>query len=161
MESPLDISEESVKQKVELQRLGPRHHRILELYLQGFKPGEIARELGVTREGITWVVSSPCFQHELARRRKDRETVHDQMVASTVGAARAKIEGAAEAAADGLIDTLSSQDERVRLMGIKEILDRAGASTASKTPVSVQILSPERVQLLIQSINESKGASAA
>lgn len=145
----------------ELQRLNPRHQKMIELTLQGFKPGEIAEQLGVSREGVTWVLGSAPAQDELARRRASQERIHDDTVASTVVKAAARIEAASLDAANGLVDLMGSQDERVRLLSIKEILDRAGASTSAKSSgATVQILSAERVQLLVQSIRESKGEAA-
>lgn len=139
----------------ELQQLNAKHQRMLELYLEGFKPGEIAASLGVTREGVTWVIASSAFQSQLARRRSDRENVHDQMVASTVARAREKLASASEVAADKLIEHLDSQDSRISMMAVKEILDRGCGGGADKGGIQVNILSAERVQLLLQSINEA------
>lgn len=132
---------------------------MLELYLQGYKPGEIASELGVDRVGVTWVIGSAPFQHELALRRKDRNAAHDNVLVSTVVNAQAKLANAAERAADKLIEQSDHQDPRLSAMAISQILDRAGVGVKagqSGQQVNIQILSPERVQLLMQSIQESK-----
>lgn len=146
---------DSSEKTPELMKMGPQHYKILDLYLQGNTVGDIATQLDRTREGITWVVASAPFQHELARRRKDLENVHDQTVAATTSRARDLIARSSEMAAQKLVDKMNSQDERIAMMSIIQILDRATGST--NQPVNVQILGAERVQLLLQSINESRG----
>lgn len=143
----------------EIKKLSAPHHVMVELELLGLKPGEIAERLGYTREGVTVVQSSPCYQHELARRRANHEQVHDQTVASTVVEARAKLDGLAEAAVDKLKVHLESADARISMMSVKEILDRADGLAPTKGPVQVEVLNADRMQLLLLAVRESGRAS--
>lgn len=139
----------------EIQSMNGAHHCMLDLVLQGFSNKEIAEKMGYTPQGVMQVINSPIFQHELARRRGNREKVHDEIVASTVVEARDFLQSKALDAAKRLVDKMeNTKDERIEMMSIREVLDRSIGVEAPPSNISVQILSVERLQLLQQSIQE-------
>lgn len=143
----------------EIQTMNGAHHCMMELYLQGYGVKDIALRMNYTPQGVTQVINSPIFQHELSRRRKNIENVHDNTVASTVVEARNVLAMASRQAAERLVEKMQpggSEDERIEMMAIKEVLDRSIGVEAPQKDVTVNILSVDRLQLLIQSIEERK-----
>jgi len=143
-----------------MKRLLPRHHRILDLCIQGLNSGSIAEILGMHKDSISLITRSPLFQDALARRRdKHTETV-DQKDAETLTRSRALLEEASEQAAQTQIDLLDEdKNDSIRLRASQHILDRVfGDVDLSKGQGKVEI-NAKQVQVLQLAINESVGIS--
>src|ERR1019366_436897 len=60
------MSEQSTQH--EIQRLAPRHYKIMDLALAGYRTKDIAQALSMTPQSISLIMNAPLFQHELSRR---------------------------------------------------------------------------------------------
>ena len=67
----------------QLQRLLPKHYKILDLVLAGWKQRRIADELGLSYVGVSNIVTSVVFQAELARRREEQNRRIDRALRAT------------------------------------------------------------------------------
>jgi len=125
----------------ELKRLKERHKVIVDRVIEGKNNKEIALELGRNEQAIGQVIASSLMQAEIARRREEMETAHDQGVGTIALRAREKIEGAAEMAADTMIGLMTVEDPSIRHRSAADILDRvygkAGDRGGDKRPTVV------------------------
>ena len=107
-----------------LERLQARHHEMVELYLGGMRPVDIAKHLGMHAKSVSRILYSPLFQDELARRTRERELATDEGAAIGLARAREKLASAAESAVDRLVGLLESESESIGLRSAGTILDR-------------------------------------
>jgi len=138
-----------------LQRLLPRHFRILELCLEGFSKKDIAGAIGMTPQAISLITNSPLFQDELARRRAERNIEADDRSVGGVVESRRLLEEASAAAAQTAIDLLGSEDERVQLSSANSILDRVFNKEEGAGPSGLTI-NVDQLKVLQIAIQESK-----
>ena len=153
----------------EIQRLLPRHFKIMDLMLAGIKQVSIASMVGVTPQMVGVVVRSPIFKKEFQRKLvlqngESHNRVQKEMD-SFAGKARSIIDCNSEKAAMTQVDLLDAEDDSVRLRASTSILDRAlgkieAATNASSTSVKVEIHTKD-AQLLILALTESKEISNA
>jgi len=148
----------------EIQRLLPRHFKIMDLMLAGIKQVTIASMLGVTAQMVNIVVRSPIFikefQRKLVEQNKQSGNHMQNEMESFAGKARSIIDCNSEKAALTQVDLLDAEDDSVRLRASASILDRAlgkieTATTASSTSVKVEIHAKD-AQLLMVALTESK-----
>jgi len=143
----------------ELQRLKAVHHRILDLQLQGLSAVAIARELGLSENGVGRIVRSPLFQDQLARRRRDQDRLAAEAHAQVVAGAKERLAGAAVTAAERLIGLLDSESENIRLKTASEILDRTvGADGTDGTGAKI-VINELNVNALVTALAEAKAAA--
>ena len=116
----------------EIKRLLPRHYRILDLVLLGWNQKDIAHELGITPYGLSNIIRSRVFQHELSRRRDAKYQMEDQSEAEIRLRAREKLGKTSLEAADTLVGLLESPNERIRQASAMDILDRSGIPKVSR-----------------------------
>jgi len=138
----------------ENQRLLPQHHTMIEYALQGLGVKEIAQTMGYSPQGVGSVMACAIFQDELARKRAKLEKVQHQVVASTVVQARDRLHGAAVTAADKLITLVQSKNENVAMKAIDSILNRVEGLVVPPQVVQPQLVSQDRLQLFIITMNE-------
>lgn len=142
-----------------IQRMMPRHFRIMDLVLQGKTCVQIGKELGCHPDTVTNVSHSPIFQDELARRRARIERQRDDAAAVETFQAKQVIEEAAVDAARAQVDALESPQATIKLRAADAILDRAlgkgGPAKADTTPGTI-VLSAERIDLLMLALRESR-----
>lgn len=144
-----------------VQRMLPRHFRMLDLKVAGLTNRAIAEMLGCTEQSVGIVSRSPLFKAELNRRLKERN--EDAVVAeaeSFASKARITLEENAGLAATTQVELLDSEDDSVRLRSAGSILDRVlgkpeGGDASGGAQVNIQINAPD-AQLLITALNESK-----
>lgn len=105
----------------EIQRLLPRHYKILTMCLSGLKSRDIALAMDMSEAGISLIVNSPLFQDELAKRR-DKQIKRDEEVESH--GALDILERAAISAAQKHVDLLGSESDRIAQISANAILDR-------------------------------------
>jgi hypothetical protein len=111
-----------------IQKMTPRHYRILDLYIQGLTINEIAEVVGMTRPSVSVITNAPCFQHEAAIRRKAFEEDIDEKLAEKTSEAREILQKSAGQAAKVLCTMLSDKgaSRSIRLKSAESILDRTG-----------------------------------
>lgn len=149
-----------------IQRMLPRHFRMLDLKLAGLTDKAIADLVGCTPQSVSIVARSPLFKAELNRRLKERNelAVVEEFEASA-SKARSILDQNAEKAANTHVDLMDSEDDSVRYRAAGSILDRAlgkpGDNGASDGPqVNIQINAVD-ARNLITALNESKEISDA
>lgn len=145
----------------QIERLLPRHFRIIELALTGMNQADIAAELKMTPVAITYILSSPIVQNEIARRRRALEKKADE--AHSLGITRAKsiLEENAHKAAQLHVDVLENEAEetRTRQLSANAILDRVYGARGGTDQQSVTVINAEQVQLLQVALSESNAAA--
>jgi hypothetical protein len=148
----------------EIQRLLPRHFKILELMLAGYKNVEIAEVVGCTRETVYAVSRSPLFVAELNRRMKDQtENGISDHVNAFESKAKMVLQKNAERAAKVQEELLESEDDSIRFRSSAHILDRVlgkptDPNATERSGLKIEI-NGDRAQLLITALKESKHAS--
>ena len=144
-----------------MKRLLPRHHRILDLCIQGLNSGSIAEILGMHKDSISLITRSPLFQDALARRRDKHTETIDQKDAETLTRSRALLEEASEQAAQTQIDLLDEdKNDSIRLRASQHILDRVfGDGSIPRDSKQKVEINAKQVQVLQLAINESVGIS--
>ena len=107
-----------------IKRLAPRHHRILDMHLDGMKATEIARALGMSSGAVNLVIRSPVYQSELSRRREERSRHLDQEYALELDTMRREMASHATSAIRVQGELLEDTDPRVRQEAVKQTLGR-------------------------------------
>lgn len=146
-----------------IERLLPRHHRIIELALTGMSYQDIAVALGISVSTVRNVMRSPLVQDELARK---RVAVNDPEVARTVmdrDAAQSQaltILGAAAAkAAEVQVSLLEDENPLIRLKASTTVLDRLFGGKDGRDKPTVINVSAEHINLLTVALKESRNGS--
>ena len=140
----------------ELQRLLPRHFRMLDLCLQGLSRNDIALVCGVTPESVGLVINSPLFQDELARRRQGQYIENKDKRTLNEGEALDILQKASAKAANRHVELLDSDNERTVQASANAILDRVLAVKGSE--VGAVKIDQTIINLLQITVNELKGA---
>ncbi len=112
--------------------LNPRHYKILELCLRGFTNKQIADYLGMSAMQISNVINSPSFQHELAIRRSQLETMSNESIVDSLDDVTRFIRDGARQAVQRLVNCVDSPDESIALRASQDVLDRAGYPRVSR-----------------------------
>ena len=123
----------------ELQKLNAKHQKMIELCLEGYKCGDLAKITGLTPQGVTIITNSPKFQDQLSRRRGELNKKHDEGVSISSSQAKDVLEQGALEAAKTHVELLSSNDERVQQKSASEILDRVGVGKTVNQQESANI----------------------
>jgi len=143
----------------EIQRLLPRHFRMLDLKVAGYNNTQIAKLLDVSVVGVTTVCRSPLFTAELNRRMKDRnENAPAEERDAFLGKARSILSENAPKAATVAVDLMDSDDDSVRLRASGSILDRVLGKPDTKTDVQSSaptvVINSEVANLLVLALKE-------
>lgn len=140
----------------QLQRLMPRHFKILELTLAGHDLGTIAEATGLAKNSISAIQRSPVFQLELTRQREKSQEVTIGALdrSAAMGKAQSILEQNADKAAKTLVDFLDSPDPNMRFRGADKILDRVFSAKDAGSKVVVNVTA-EQANLLHIAIQES------
>jgi predicted transcriptional regulator len=140
----------------DIQRLLPRHHKILDLHLSGLTTSQIATELGVTPQTVSNVTRSPVYQGELSRRRDDRNSESDDANARYLLETKRRMELAAGEALDVHINGLKSESETMKHRSAEAILSRVYDKNPAQNSSTPSIaINTESVNLLIAAMGES------
>jgi len=138
-----------VEKYKEIQRLLPAHFKILDYVLAGYGPAQIAKLVDRTKERIGYIIMSPIFQSELARRRSKLEKMQDEREVLHIDSARKHLEEHALEAAEAQTSMLSEEDPNLRLKSSKEILDRVfGKSDDGANVTNVTVLNAQQIDNL-------------
>ena len=141
-----------------INRLLPRHFKILDLALQGLSRTQIADEMEMSPVGIGLILNSPKFQDELARRRTEIDKKSDEGLATNLANAKEILSNAAEDAAQVHVDLLNSEDDRVKQFSANQVLDRVGLARAEKGgggDFNVAVINAESLQVLQVALKEA------
>lgn len=150
-----------------VQRLLPRHTKILKMVLSGYDRKQISEITGSSLWQVTAVMRSPLFQAELARGK--REGTHNDLElerSAEVGKARSVLQQtreildkAAPEAAETLRNLLNNGSSGIKLQSAKTVLDRVFASEDGPTSGRINInITTEDSALLILALKESNHA---
>lgn len=113
-----------------------RRERAIELMLTGISYTEIAKQLGLNVMTIYRWLDDPEFARQLEQAREDMRAEFRQRCAAMIRAAQ-----------DRLWTLLASEDERVAMQAIRDVLDRAGATAEAAAPVkSAATLTDEELE---------------
>ncbi len=140
-----------------VQRLLPRHFKIIEMVKAGHTNKAIAETIGLHQDTIGYITRSPLFQAELARRRSEDNTQeilgmdHD----AVIGKARSILEQNATAAAEKHVELLETDDPALQMRAADKILDRVFGKAEDRSVKPVVSLTAENVQLLVLALKES------
>ena len=144
----------------EIQRLIPRHYKMIELALTGASNRSIAAAAGVGEANVGMVLNSPIAMAELARRRKGMEKDLNRSHAQGLNRVKDILTQGAEAAAGGLVSLAkSAESESVRRASCADILDRVLDN--SPKAAGVVNITVESLQLLQVALAESGEVAAA
>lgn len=144
----------------QIQRLLPRHFKMINYHVAGMTNRQIADMLGVTEQSVGIVLRSPMALAEVQRQLKARNNgeVTDEAEAYA-SKARITLQQNSEKAAQTQVELLDSDDDSVRLRASGSILDRVlgrqDANASDGPHVKVEI-SAKYAQLLVTALNESK-----
>lgn len=149
---------------IDIKKLLPRHNKILDLCLEGWSLGAIASEVGISIVQLKNVRNSPCFQHQLANRRSKMEQEKDILtIRSEIDSgnnARQILDSNQNAAADVLVDLMTTGNSTTKFRSAESILDRTGLIKVSGSVNQNQnihvILDSEDVDRLTKSLELDK-----
>lgn len=121
-------------------RLSQRQKMVLMLAACGWRGNEIARELGYTPARVSVILNSQRSDITEYRNRFELQVAENTLDVNL------KLKLAAPAATQTMINLMASNDERVRALAAKDILDRAGYAPIRKQlnvdmPVPVEEIS--------------------
>ena len=154
------MTTEAERHKV--QRLLPRHFKILDMILAGHTNEVVATTLDLNKDTIRYLIRSPLFQAELSRRRKEDST--EEILGmdrdAIIGKARSILEQSVEAAAEKHVELLGTEDPALQMRAASQILDRVFGKAEEKSVRPVVSLTAENVQLLVLAMKESPNAQA-
>jgi len=132
-----------------IEKLTPRHYRILDFAVAGLTSGEIAKNLSMTKAMVSIVMQSPSFQHQFALRRSKLEEKQDEHNANSIDEVKKVLQESAIDAARKMIGHMDSPNENVSLKSATEILDRTGYPKESKIAQSNEAVT----QIIINSVD--------
>jgi hypothetical protein len=136
-----------------LQRLNSRHRLVLRLVLGGMHTHkQIATITGFDPQSISYIVNSPCFQDELARRRKGQEDEEDAEIGNQIALATEMLQREAPQSVLKLTELRDGcPDASVQLRASKEILQLAYGPANGSGPLAPQVLvmQPEKLEFLM------------
>ena len=146
----------------ELQRLLPRHYKILRLCIEGLTRKEIALGLSMSPEGVGLIINSPLFQDELAKHRevsmKDAREISNVQDVEAINI----LQEAASDAARKHVDLLNSDNDRTAQMSANSILDRVMASDKNGVAgIKIDQNVINLLQITINELKDDKGVSSA
>ena len=114
----------------DIQKLTPRHFKILDLALAGLQAVDIARRLEMSPTQVNNVLRSPSFQHQFALRRSSLNDQLEDVAVSEVEEIKDEVKevlrNGALSSAKKLVDLVDCPDPRISMKSAAEVLDRSG-----------------------------------
>lgn len=143
-----------VRRTFEVQTLWQQHHEIVRRRLLGQKVVDIAAAMGVTREMVSYTLSSPAVKEKL-------EVMRGAVDAATVDVAT-QIANLAPRAVAVMEELLESDRFQWKYAAAKDILDRAGHGPVKKIDarVTTAVLDRETLEELKQRRTDAARAKA-
>lgn len=139
----------------EIAKLLPRHHRIIELLLDGHNHKTIAGIVGVTPQTISLLSKAPVVQQRLAERRQARERAADVDAGTAITRAKTILENGAETAANRVVDLVTNGvDHRVQLSAANNVLEQVFGSDKQRGSGNI-VVNTEQLQVLQVALREA------
>jgi len=148
----------------QIQRMLPRHFKMVDLHVAGLTNRAVAEILGCTPTSVGMILRSPIVKKEVERRiAEERDSPNGTIVQEIEAAdnrARRIIEDNAPLAAQTMVDLMDSEDDSVKFRSSGSILDRAIGRPDSQNAgdglqLKIEISAPD-AQLLMIALKESK-----
>ncbi len=144
-------------QPPQIQRLLPRHFKIIDLAVAGHDTKVIAETVGMSTRAVTTILRSALAQQEIALKRKAQGEA--QILGmdrdATRGKAQSILEQASVRAAEKQVDLLQCPDPSIALRAADRILDRVfGKADETKKSLVVNITA-QQVELITSALKES------
>lgn len=135
--------------------LKSKHYQIIDLALVGESNVDIAKALDMHTQTVGMILRSPLVMSELARRRKESDSVVLGTLdrSAMLGKAKSILEQGAEDAAQKHIELLDTDDPSLQLKAATHILDRVFGRADEVAPVIH--ITTEQVQLINLALKES------
>lgn len=141
-----------------LQRLLPRHFKIIELALDGFSNVSIANMMNMTPVGIGIILRDARVQVELTRRRSNVQRKQDDARVSTSSLARDTINELTLDAVETLDEVrrkaMDEGDHTNARLACKHILDKAWGEGDSRDTKPTVLVNIEQLNVLNQALKE-------
>ena len=120
---------------------------IMDLVIEGLRPGQIAERLGLTGSYVSVILNGPQFKHQLAIRRENIENQIDSTVVNHMNetaeeankAERILRDNAAESARN-VVRLMNGENDNVSLRASQDILDRAGPQKRAGVDVTQTVI---------------------
>lgn len=141
-----------------LQRLLPRHHKILDLHLEGLSYENIASRTNLKKRQVANIVNSPVFQQQLSLRRSTIEDTVEENIIKHEQSVSDLLKEKTIAAAQKLVDLMDSDNDSVARQSANDILDRGGCPKVSRQEsdiITTLILDNEQAQLIALALKET------
>lgn len=146
-----------MSQQIQIQRILPRHYRIIELAAANHDAKVIAEALEMPIRSVKMLLKDPLVQSEIARKKSMDDTVEvmgmDRNAA--MGKARSILEQASIAAADKHVELMSDPDSSIQLRSAQSILKNVFGDNKTGTQ-QVFNITAENVSLLNLALKESE-----
>lgn len=137
-------------------RLTAKHLRMVERMLDGVEVGELGVEMSMSPGEIRRIVRRPGFQHELARRRRERQRRSDEVHAERVlGAKRVLVRSVKDAAKKVRDLSRDARSESVQLAASVEILDRVMPDEKERRGGITLVIDPDLAGRLMEEMRMS------
>lgn len=117
--------------------LNARHRQLMRELAAGATYSQAAIRVGYTIQRVNQVVNSPIFLEEMARMEDFMDEKLTEVIVDDTVDVSSILRGAAKDAAKGLVDMSNSEDEKIKLSSIKDILDRTGHKAPAEVIASV------------------------
>ena len=140
----------------QIQKLMPRHYKILDLSIMGLNATEIAKELKMTAGQVRIIMKAPCFQHQFGLRRSMHEEKISEQAAVNADATREALVKSATDAAMTLVNGLNSLDEKIKIKSAESILDRTGYPKETKIEGGINqtiVIDSKQLNLMNETLN--------
>jgi len=144
-----------------LQRLLPKHFKVLDYCLAGLSTKAIATELNMSPLGVSNIVNSPRFQDELARRREEQNEIMDESKVTAISKVKEIFEEHAEEAARVHTDIIADDEAplRARQDSANTILDKVYGEEQGQSRAAALVLNADQINVLNVAIKEACGTS--
>lgn len=140
-----------------VQRLLPRHHRIIDLHLQGLSAKDIAQETGLKKRQVLNIINSPVFQSQLSLRRSKIEDQVEETILKAQDDVLETLKKNTLSAVNRLVEISGSDNEAVARQAANDILDRGGYPKTSRQENDVSqtlILEDKQAQVIAEALKE-------
>jgi hypothetical protein len=146
---------DTIDRSREIQRMLPRHFKIMELCASGYNPKDIAQATGVTKQTVGNITNSPLFQDELARFKETQRDIDTEKEIRAENDAMEILRQNSTRAAERTVELMESENEKIALSSASEILDRVTKSESGRAQI---ILDSDAINVLFTALRETREA---
>lgn len=124
---PIEESNDNDEDYERLERPGILH-QVAALYVQGFTYTQIAKEMGVKPTAVRNITKRDSFKR-----------IVDELGEEVIMACKSFLKTGAVTATGVLLDSMTSNDDKIRLQAANSVLDRVGLKSANNIEIKTQI----------------------